>query len=345
MQQAKKSIIVTLTVNILAVVFLVMTVPATAAELNYQEIFSDDFSVDSTTYYDWTEFGYTNPYYPKAHYLYDHENQYVDITTADNIGLAVKYDLSGTIQSGRIEFDFLPYKTFPYDGTVGLSAHAANGDYYEFYYTHDAYKGSNYKTKIIKVANGTPVINEIFIPNPNGYALNEWHTVSLDFSPSGMSGSIDGVEIRSQTDLAQNVIDISRFEIKFGQQNQYLDNIRVYESFSAIEALVTINPETLNLSSKGKYVTCYIELPEGQANIIDISTVKLNDTILAETKPATSFDADQGEVTVMMVKFDRKSVVDLILDSGLTDVAQLTVRGTLNDGIAFVGSDTIRIIE
>lgn len=345
MQQAKKCIIVTLTVNILAVVFLVITIPAAASELNYQEIFSDDFSVDSTTSYEWEEFGYTNPNWPRAFYYYKHENQYVDITTADNIGLTVKHDLSGIIQSGRIEFDFLPYRTFPSDGTVTLSAYAANGDFYEFYYTHDAYKGSLYRTKMIKVANGTPVINEIFIPNPNGYTLNEWHTVSLDFTPAGMSGAIDGVEIRNETDLAQNVIDISRFEIKFGQQNQYLDNIRVYESFSAVEALVTINPETLNLSSKGKYVTCYIELPEGQANIIDISTVKLNDTIVAEAKPATNYDTDQDETTGMMVKFDRKLVIDLILESGLTDLAQLTVTGTLNDGIAFMGSDTIRIIE
>ena len=51
-------------------------------------------------------------------------------------------------------------------------------------------------------------------------------------------------------------------------------------------ASLRVNPNTLNLKSKGKWITAYIELPEGYSvENIDLSTVLLNNEIPAEEKP------------------------------------------------------------
>jgi Tol biopolymer transport system component len=116
-----------------------------------------------------------------------------------------------------------------------------------------------------------------------------------------------------------------------------------------INASVDTDPDTLNLGSKGNWITAYVELPEGYdvANI-NVSTIMLNGTIPAESKPTSIGDCDGDGVADLMVKFDRDQVIQYILDHMLIDgrfsVATLTLTGKLNDGTLFEGSDTIRII-
>jgi len=105
-----------------------------------------------------------------------------------------------------------------------------------------------------------------------------------------------------------------------------------------IEADVDIDPDTLNLKSKGKWITCYIELPDGyDVNNIDINSVTLhyNDN---------SIEADWGEVqgNVCMVKFNRNSVV--LIFNGLSGYVELKITGEVA-GTVFEGLDTIRIID
>ena len=75
---------------------------------------------------------------------------------------------------------------------------------------------------------------------------------------------------------------------------------------SAVEATVDFDPDTLNLTSyKGRWVTCYIELPEGyDAGDILCDTVKLNGTVLCEKSDAGDYDKDG--IPDIMVKFDRR---------------------------------------
>jgi len=110
-----------------------------------------------------------------------------------------------------------------------------------------------------------------------------------------------------------------------------------------ISATVDIDPDTLNLKSKGEWITCYIELPEGyDVNDIDVGTVVLNGAVPAEPKPTEVGDNDHDGVPDLMVKFDRSSVQD-ILEPG--DEVEITVTGELTDRTLFEGSDTIRVIE
>jgi hypothetical protein len=111
----------------------------------------------------------------------------------------------------------------------------------------------------------------------------------------------------------------------------------------AIEATIDFNPNTLNLKSKGKWVTVYIELEAGyDINDMDISTILLNDTVSAELKPKAVGDYDSDGVPDLMVKFDRSDVQD-VLEPG--DGVEVTVSGELTDGTTFEGTDTIRVID
>ena len=110
-----------------------------------------------------------------------------------------------------------------------------------------------------------------------------------------------------------------------------------------VEATVDFDPDTLNLKSRGKVVTAYIELPGGyDVQETDISTVMLNGIVPALAHPTDVADYDSDGVSDLMVKFNRADVQE-ILEPG--DEVEVTVTGELADGTTFVGSDTIRVIE
>ena len=111
----------------------------------------------------------------------------------------------------------------------------------------------------------------------------------------------------------------------------------------SVSVTVDVEPDTLNLKSKGKWITCYIELPEGyDVADIDVSTVMLNDLVPAESRPTGILDHDGDGVLDLMVKFSRSGVQGIL---GTADQAELTVTGELADGTPFEGTDTIRVVR
>jgi hypothetical protein len=135
------------------------------------------------------------------------------------------------------------------------------------------------------------------------------------------------------------------------------DNLETIEGQAFIEATIDLDPDTLNLSSHGKYVTCYIELPlEYSVDAVKGASVMLGEgataihackfaacTDVAEGTEANTTDRDGDGFCEYMVKFDRAAVqAVLALKDGDTT---LTVTGQLNDGLAFKGTDTIRVMS
>jgi hypothetical protein len=114
------------------------------------------------------------------------------------------------------------------------------------------------------------------------------------------------------------------------------------------EAETDLKPDTLNLRSRGRYVTTYIELPEGyDVADIDVGSVCLtvddNETVvLAEARPVAIGDYDHDGVLDLMVKFDRQAVASLLTPG---ETVTVYVGGVLTDGTEFLSSDTLRVLR
>ena len=122
-----------------------------------------------------------------------------------------------------------------------------------------------------------------------------------------------------------------------------------------IEVEIKINPQTLNLKSRGKFVTIHIELPDGyNFEDINLETVKL-EGILAITYQKYGFvtddgDDDKDEIRKLTVKFDRAAVQKVIKGmigegNDKFQKLELIVTGELSDGTSFEGYDTIKVIN
>ena len=116
------------------------------------------------------------------------------------------------------------------------------------------------------------------------------------------------------------------------------------EEVVSIEATLDFDPDTLNPKSNGKWVTCYLELPEEyDVRDIDLGTVLLNDAVPADlTHKVCYCDADGDGIEEVMLKFDREAIIGVLM-SGADVLVEIT--GYLVDGTMFAGEDTIRVLD
>jgi len=113
-----------------------------------------------------------------------------------------------------------------------------------------------------------------------------------------------------------------------------------------IPVKIDFDPDTLNLKSKGKWVTAYIEMPlchDYDATKINFGTIMLNDQIKAESKPIEIGDYDGNGIPDLMIKFSRQAVQAIIIEVG--ENVEITISGRLVDGTIFKGKDIIKVID
>ena len=121
-----------------------------------------------------------------------------------------------------------------------------------------------------------------------------------------------------------------------------IEKIIIVTSQQAITATIDIDPDVLNKKSNGKWITCYIELPE-ENNVEDIiiQEITLNKVIPAETTPYEIGDYDSDTIPDLMVKFDRTDLIQIISTG---EQIILSIDGKTVEGIVFRGEDSIRVI-
>jgi hypothetical protein len=121
-----------------------------------------------------------------------------------------------------------------------------------------------------------------------------------------------------------------------------MDGDKIVTANFALRAEIDFAPDTLNFNSNGKFVTAYIELPEGwDVADINISTVMLNKLVQALLSPTDISDYNNNGVPDLMIKFLRPEVQSIITSD---DEAEVSINGEIN-GVYFEGSDSIRVVH
>ena len=102
------------------------------------------------------------------------------------------------------------------------------------------------------------------------------------------------------------------------------------------EIIVThldIDPDTLNLKSKGRWITAYLSAENASVHDMDVSTILLQDALAPER-----WDYQDD---ILMLKFDRQEFKDTVQ----VGEVQVKITGKWEDGSAFEAYDHIRVID
>jgi len=158
---------------------------------------------------------------------------------------------------------------------------------------------------------------------------------------------------------AQELNDSGIWDTSYIIDENNQDNYPLMEPWAPTQPCIVVDfdiaADVLNLRSKGKWITAYIQLPEGyDPSNINASTITLNGTIPPVLDPKYDFvtksseylvDHNNDSILERMVKFDRATLESWIYQNvGMQHEISLTITGELTDGTLFDGTDTINVL-
>jgi len=206
---------------------------------------------------------------------------------------------------------------------------------------------------------------EIPYPNKNPYGPGNNVTInkiisvkfSVDDEPWKNASPIDGSfdEALENFTFTLTSLTSGKHSLKIRAINS-VGNVRERDftveipPISFVSATIEIEPNALNVASRGKWITAYIELPANYNIIeIDVSSILLNGTIPVDLNaPVAIGDYNSDDVPDLMIKFNRTAVKMFLqrasLKNKFTNVT-LIVTGSLKNGQQFQASDTLKRIK
>ncbi|MCK5560221.1 MAG: LamG domain-containing protein [Thermoplasmata archaeon] len=240
-----------------------------------------------------------------------------------------------------------------------IKTSASIGEYYIFAYGWGASQSFGfgvYHSKLMITQWGQHIASSTTVTD------NAWHHVAIIFDGTTYHLYIDGAEDGTRAMPTDTVLTGQAY-IGRGLVGNYfvgnIDEVAVWNKaltpeeinnhylngldgkgycMESIEATIDLDPDTLNLKSKGKWLTAYIELPEGyDVNDIDQTTISLAYTLFEVGGEYGEFDTSCS----LMMKFDRQAVIDILSPGEV----ELTITDQLYDGQTFSGTDTITVIS
>lgn len=177
-------------------------------------------------------------------------------------------------------------------------------------------------------------IHAVFVGHSHAFDHYTWH--NIDFYVCGSTGKPKEwdkdlwMNVKLGSDGSVNILNYSTITW-------------AYPLFLPLPATIDINPETLNLRSKGKWITCYIELLEGyDVADIDVNTILLSGAVPCAMHPVKIVDYDKDGILELMVKFERNAVQELYEGDGEMEII---VTGELDGYIPFKGAEVVRFLE
>ena len=128
-----------------------------------------------------------------------------------------------------------------------------------------------------------------------------------------------------------------------GQEDADEDGAGNACEFDELEARVNVVPETLNLKSRGMFVTVSLIVPGHPARAIDPESVLLAVAGEGSLVPASRFFplGERREAGSLLLKFSRFDVIALVPPG---DSVSFRVTGRLVSGEPFAGEDQVRVI-
>lgn len=220
----------------------------------------------------------------------------------------------------------------------------------EIFYSFSKDNGLNW-TKDIQLSQSVPntynfnpsitlLENDIYIAWFHLYVfLKSSNNGGINWTPDTRLSNVTSHQIWPDVASNQNSIHIVWVDNRDGNEELYYKKILIEPQKVFLN--VNIDPDTLNLKSKGRWITAYIEIsPDYDVSNIDITSLLLEDSISAEKHPVKIEDYNGNGILDLMVKFDRADLEDIVYPA---PQFELTITGRTYLGVPLEGSDSIRI--